>query len=302
MRSCSEYQELISRLLDEDLSADEQAELERHVSGCAECRAMLDAFRSLSGALAEDLEEVPAGLHESIMADARREALRRRQAPKRVRRFLAMAACAALVILAAAANLPKLQHDAAMLAAPKEAASGETAYLEAADETTAEAPAEEPAEAEPAASASDRGEQYAADDAAAYAGAVEEPNMPEPKPEPVPESEAALPAEAMPEPEPGSLPILGYELPYPEPLPEPYNALPAAAAPEPYAAAAPDPDPAPKPAAIEEAAPGAAPELYAAPGAMIEHRVLFRVLFLIGLPLSGAVVLLLFLKPWKKRK
>lgn len=119
MMSCLEAQELISRLLDEDLSAEEQRELERHIASCPDCKATYDAFSSLSRAIREDLEEPPAALRETVMAKLRRDAIRRRQPPKRVRSFLALAACAALVILAAT-NLPRMGASAPMLAASKE--------------------------------------------------------------------------------------------------------------------------------------------------------------------------------------
>ena len=106
MNSCSEYRELISRLLDGELNADEQREVQRHIASCPDCAAVYDAFSMLSQAVADAAEEPPARLHETVMADVRREAIRRRQPPKRVRSFLALAACAALVILAAA-NLPR---------------------------------------------------------------------------------------------------------------------------------------------------------------------------------------------------
>ena len=154
MRTCEEYREMISRLLDEDLSAEERSELERHAASCPDCAAVLAAFRSLSEAIADDPAEPPEGLHENIMADVRREAIRRRQAPKRVRSFLALAACAALVILAAA-NLPRMGAAAPKLAAAPAAARDES--FVAADHAKTEevsneaAPAAvEPAEAAPA--------------------------------------------------------------------------------------------------------------------------------------------------------
>ena len=112
MKSCQEYQELISRLLDDDLSAGEQSELERHIASCPDCRAMADAFRALSQTIGEDLEEPDERLHENIMADVRREALRRRQAPKRLHRILALAACAAVILLAAT-KLPRRRSEGA---------------------------------------------------------------------------------------------------------------------------------------------------------------------------------------------
>ena len=74
MKTCEEVQELISRLLDGELNEEEQADVAEHLASCPDCRAMHEAFRSLSGAIAEGLEEPPARLHETVMADVRREA------------------------------------------------------------------------------------------------------------------------------------------------------------------------------------------------------------------------------------
>lgn len=105
MKSCHDYQELISRLLDGELSEDESADVQRHIAGCPDCAAVYEAFRSLSDALAGDLVEAPAALQEKIMADVRREKLRIVGRPRRA--VWTLAACLALVLLAAA-SLPRL--------------------------------------------------------------------------------------------------------------------------------------------------------------------------------------------------
>lgn len=200
MKTCEEVQELISRLLDGDLNAEEQADVAEHLASCPDCRAMHEALRSLSGAIAEELEEPPARLHETVMADVRREALRRRQAaPRRVRTLLAVAACAALVILGVA-NLPRMGASA-----PKYAATGaasEAAMTEAAVMEEAEY-ADESIGTEKA--KNDAGEVFSAAAAAEPAEAAELPteadaacaeeSMPEPLPEPAaaPAPEAAEP-------------------------------------------------------------------------------------------------------------
>lgn len=195
MKTCEEVQELISRLLDGELNEEEQADVAEHLASCPDCRAMHEAFRSLSGAIAEELEEPPARLHETVMADVRREALRRRQAaPRRVRMLLAVAACAALVILGVG-NLPRMGASA-----PKYAATGaapEAAVMEEAEY------ADESIGTEKA--KSDAGEVFSAAAAAEPAEAAELPaeadaacaeeSMPEPMPEPAaaPAPEAAEP-------------------------------------------------------------------------------------------------------------
>lgn len=181
MKTCEAYREMISRLLDEDLSAEERSELERHAASCPDCAAVLAAFRSLSEALADDPAEPPEGLHENIMADVRREAIRRRQAPKRVRSFLALAACAALVILAAA-NLPRMGSSGPKLAAAPAAARDESyaavEYAEAEESVDAAAPAAAPADERPA--------------GAVYAGGSAEMPAEAPAPMPEPEAPAAM--------------------------------------------------------------------------------------------------------------
>lgn len=104
MSGCEKYQELISRLIDEDLDEKEHAELAAHLKNCKECALMVSAFTGLSAALLYDLEEVPEALHEDIMAGVRRshmKAQNRRKFVKRVKKY-SVAACLALIVLAAA--------------------------------------------------------------------------------------------------------------------------------------------------------------------------------------------------------
>lgn len=104
MSGCEKYQELISRLIDEDLDEKEHAELAAHLKNCKECALMVSAFTGLSAALSSDLEEVPEALHENMMAEVRRShmaAQNRRGFMKRVKKY-SVAACLALIALAAA--------------------------------------------------------------------------------------------------------------------------------------------------------------------------------------------------------
>ncbi len=189
MKRCEDYQELISRMLDGDLSRDERDELAAHVKSCPDCAAVYVAFRSLSENLNADLAEPPASIHENVMAEIRRDQVRHRNSAHRSHRgwHYAMAAAACLVLIVAAGlNLPKLLtfRKAAVQAAPAEAPMMAAEYVKEAetetvfesaqksaansarDETSAradglfapEAPAEEPAVAEevPAQSAAER--------------------------------------------------------------------------------------------------------------------------------------------------
>ena len=97
MENCEAMQELLSRMLDEDLDAHEQRELAEHLKNCPDCRAMYEAFSALSGQLRSDLAEPPESLRENVMAEIRREQIRKKN--RRPWRYaLAVAAMAALVI------------------------------------------------------------------------------------------------------------------------------------------------------------------------------------------------------------
>lgn len=101
MSSCEFYQELISRLVDDELSAEEQAVLVSHLEHCPDCAALYQAFQSISGVIAEDLAEPPEALSENVMAELRREAIKTENRKKRRWKGpLATAACLAVVIAA----------------------------------------------------------------------------------------------------------------------------------------------------------------------------------------------------------
>lgn len=102
MNSCEYYQELISRMIDDELSAEESAVLAQHLESCPECSAMYQAFSGISQAIAEDMEEPPEYLRESIMAELRREQIKKENRKKfRWKNVLATAACLAVVVAAA---------------------------------------------------------------------------------------------------------------------------------------------------------------------------------------------------------
>lgn len=97
MSDCGKIQELISAMLDGEVSESEKAEIEKHVEGCPECRAMLDAFTAVSDSLNEP-EEMPEGLHENIIRRVKAEG-RKKKAPWK--KVLPLAACLVLVIFGA---------------------------------------------------------------------------------------------------------------------------------------------------------------------------------------------------------
>lgn len=150
MTSCREYQELISRMLDDDLSKEERGALAAHVKICPDCAAVYVAFRSLSEHLSEDPEEVPDALHENIMAEVRRDKIRARSKAQRSHRswhtVLTVAACLVLII-AAGLSLPKLAPRMGSSAPATQAAPAEAEQFSMAEEPMA-APAPLPEEKE----------------------------------------------------------------------------------------------------------------------------------------------------------
>ncbi len=102
MSECTQYQELISRMLDGELSDAEKERLHAHVDECPDCRRVLDAFTMLRDTITEDLEEPPASLAEAVMEQIRREPvpISKRRRP-RIGRYIALAACLAIVVFAA---------------------------------------------------------------------------------------------------------------------------------------------------------------------------------------------------------
>ena len=100
MKDCEYYREKISCLIDGELSPEESAELEAHIAGCPECRALYNAFTAVSAALSDGMEEPPEHIAPAVMQEVRTIA----QKKKRIVwiKYLSAAACLALVILVGA--------------------------------------------------------------------------------------------------------------------------------------------------------------------------------------------------------
>ena len=156
MTECSLYQELISRMLDGDLSESENERLHAHISECADCRRVLDAFTMLRDSMAEDLEEPPAGFADAVMEQVRHEPVsiaKKRRLP--VARYLALAACLAIVVFAAsrfdlfkgkgaqmasdAAQAPQLTENKVMIAGDASTSAALANVLTDTEETESEA-------------------------------------------------------------------------------------------------------------------------------------------------------------------
>ena len=123
MSRCEEYQELISRMVDEELPNRRKAALEEHIRTCEDCAALYSAFSALSRQIGEDLEEVPLDLRENVMAEIRREEIRRKnRIPTALRGILAAAACLAVIVGVSLGVSPQLRGRLSAAAYPKMAA------------------------------------------------------------------------------------------------------------------------------------------------------------------------------------
>lgn len=98
MNECERFEEMISALLDGELSAGEEAEVRAHMEHCPECRAMYEAFAAVGEAIGT--QEVPATLHSGIMekVHAAEKASRTQHTIVRMRPILAAAACLIVVV------------------------------------------------------------------------------------------------------------------------------------------------------------------------------------------------------------
>lgn len=97
MIDCEKCREMISCLLDGELSQAEQSLVREHIAACPECRSVYDAFSAVSEQMHEE-EPLPDGLHEKIMSGIKAK-------PKKKTgivwiKYLSVAACLALVIFA----------------------------------------------------------------------------------------------------------------------------------------------------------------------------------------------------------
>ena len=134
MSDCKHYQELISRLIDREITPEEGEELASHARECEECRAVYTAFSSLSDMLGGELVEPPEELSENVMAEIRRSELwKKNRKPRQLRRLISIAACAVLVIGVGALTLPRLLRSPSA----RKAASPQAVYSAAASEEAA---------------------------------------------------------------------------------------------------------------------------------------------------------------------
>jgi len=112
--SCADYTELLLRLPDGDLDADEADLLQAHLRTCRDCRRAFRAVKNLTDDLG-DLEEAPGYLAENVMSRIRIQGMkeqavnvrsnastgrtvRKKHARRRFGKVVAVAACFALIL------------------------------------------------------------------------------------------------------------------------------------------------------------------------------------------------------------
>jgi len=151
MSECEKYLEMISAQIDNELSPEEETELERHLEGCPSCRRVKEAFGAISGAMSEELVQPPEELAASVMQKIRESdkcGENRKEKSKNskriyLKRYLALAACAALIIITASSQIPNIYSLTRKSAEPQAADTfmadaGAPASAEGADEAEAQ--------------------------------------------------------------------------------------------------------------------------------------------------------------------
>lgn len=68
MKDCTRFEELISCLIDGEISREEHSEIDAHIAVCSECRALCDDLISISDSLSGLSVEPPPELLPSVMA------------------------------------------------------------------------------------------------------------------------------------------------------------------------------------------------------------------------------------------
>lgn len=90
---CEKYLEIMSAMIDGEVSEDEQKELMLHIKNCKACKSAYDAFTAISAELSE-LVEAPENLCKNVMSEVKKT--KKRPRPHFIR-YGAIAACFALV-------------------------------------------------------------------------------------------------------------------------------------------------------------------------------------------------------------
>lgn len=96
MADCFRYHEMISCLIDDELSVEERIELDKHLEHCEGCRALLNIYElAFDGEMVEPPKELVSGSMLKVRAAA---ASAKRHLRKHIMRYAAAAACFALIV------------------------------------------------------------------------------------------------------------------------------------------------------------------------------------------------------------
>ena len=142
MKYCENFAALLDPFVDGELTPDEMARVQAHLDECPACRAYVDDVLAIRAAF-PDVEdtELPEGFAENVMARIRAEApnaaLQKKASRPWLKALASLAACCAIVLLAA----PMFSGGAKTEAAPAERAMG---FAYTAEESPAEESAQEP--------------------------------------------------------------------------------------------------------------------------------------------------------------
>ena len=199
------YEMLMSRLLDEGLTAEEEQELREHLRACPRCAALFKVLSSMTVSLREDLAEPPAELAAGVMARIAAEEqpaapqetaapqprtipVRRpetKKAPRKRRGWMNLAIAACLVLVIGGGAFWYLR-DSGRLSAGQEAAPEAASLMRAAGQA---APVAEVPESETETMEETDQPMTAAEDSALAVAAAGEDQAPVPSPSetPVPE-------------------------------------------------------------------------------------------------------------------
>ena len=143
MKYCEDFAALLDPFVDGELTPDEMARVQAHLDECPACRAYVDDALAIRAAF-PDVEdaELPDGFAESVMARIQAEAAQKQTSRPWLKALASLAACCAIVLLAA----PMFSGDAKTEAAPAAAAAAAPAERAMGFALTEEAPAAETAE------------------------------------------------------------------------------------------------------------------------------------------------------------
>lgn len=95
---CSDYLELISAHIDNEISAADERRLQAHLAVCSDCRALLDAYVQADSGLASLTVDAPEGLKDAVMKNLPAQAKKERHIGRYLGLGLVAAAAIALAI------------------------------------------------------------------------------------------------------------------------------------------------------------------------------------------------------------